>query len=100
MKSVCRSVDGVEISAMSLCGATGLAAHQFEQTFLDGGLGFRVECRRGFVHDENRCDIEEDPGNGDSLTLSAGQAYAALARSSPIRSFVQRYPGSAPGNTA
>ena len=42
-------------------------------------LGSHVDAGRGVVEDEDRGVDEESPGDGESLTLAAGEADAALA---------------------
>ncbi|KPY99772.1 Transposase, family [Pseudomonas syringae pv. aptata] len=59
-------------------GDHGLALHQRLQALLNRRFDFRVECRGGFVHDQDRRVLEQHAGDRDTLALTAGQLDAAL----------------------
>src|SRR5215831_4933570 len=60
-------------------GDDGPPLHQARQGFNHELLRFRVECRRGFVEDENRAVADQGAGNPDTLTLPAGKCFASFA---------------------
>jgi hypothetical protein len=55
------------------------AGHQVGKRDLHQRLAFRVECRCGFIQDENRRVLEQRPGDGDALPLSARETKALFA---------------------
>ena len=57
----------------------GAAFFQAFQRLLDGGFGLRVECRGGFVEQQQRGVAQDRAGDRDALALAAGQAHAAFA---------------------
>src|ERR1700691_3933259 len=57
----------------------GAAGNQIGKRDLHQGLAFRVQRGSGLIENENRRVLEQCPGNGDALTLSAGEAKALLA---------------------
>ena len=52
---------------------------QRPETVLNKRFALAVETRRGFVEDENARVRQDGAGDGDALTLPAGQANPALA---------------------
>ena len=59
-------------------GNHGFALHQGFKAFLDGRFHFGVQRRGGLVHDQDRCVLEQYPGNGDALALAPRQLDPAL----------------------
>ena len=57
----------------------GAALHQPFEGGLDEGLALGVEGAGGLVEQQDGGVLEEGAGNGDTLTLAAGQAQARLA---------------------
>ena len=55
-----------------------LAFHQAVQAFLNGRFHFRVQCRGSFVQHQDRRVLEQHAGDGNALTLAAGQLDAAF----------------------
>jgi hypothetical protein len=49
----------------------GATSHESVEGSLDGLFGFAVEGAGGFIENDHLGVFEEDPGNGDSLALSA-----------------------------
>src|SRR5690606_25207761 len=56
----------------------GAPLEELLDRLLDEALGFRVERGCRLVEDQNRRVAQDRPGNGDPLSLSAGQTRAAL----------------------
>ncbi|MNI68852.1 hypothetical protein D3C73_1245680 [compost metagenome] len=59
-------------------GDHGFALHQGFQAFLNRRFDFRIQCRRGFIHDQDRCVLEQHASDGDPLTLAAGKFHPAF----------------------
>ncbi|MNV18760.1 hypothetical protein D3C71_1095980 [compost metagenome] len=59
-------------------GDHGFALHQGLEAFLDRRFDFRVQCRRGLIHDQDRRVLEQYPGDGNALALAAGEFHPAL----------------------
>ena len=57
----------------------GAAFHQVGETFLDGGLGFRIQAAGSLVQDQDARIGKNGTGDGDALALSAGELDAAFA---------------------
>lgn len=60
-------------------GNGGAGLHEPFERFLHEAFAFGVECRGGFVEDEDGRILEDGAGDGDALALSAGEAAAAVA---------------------
>src|SRR3954471_24740700 len=56
----------------------GPAAHQSLQRGHDGGLGLKVDRARRLVEDEDWRVLQEGAGQGDPLSLAAGDGHPAL----------------------
>jgi hypothetical protein len=54
------------------------AGHHLGRGRLDVPFGFGVERRSGLVEDEDRCVLEQRPGNGQALALAAGEQHAVF----------------------
>src|SRR5690625_5791501 len=52
------------------------------QCLLDQTLAFRIKAGSGLVKKKQLWFFDQRPGNGNSLTLTAGQAHATLAQKS------------------
>src|ERR1700676_2656760 len=57
----------------------GSVLHQTVQRLDDCFFRSGIQTRRGLVEDQDRSIANDGPRNGDTLTLPAGQRYAALA---------------------
>ena len=57
----------------------GAAMCQPIQRLLHRLLGFRIECRGGFIEQQDRRIAQEGPRDGESLALAAGKLQPALA---------------------
>ena len=57
----------------------GPADHQFIQRVLHQALAFRIQGGGRFVQDQNAGVLQNGPGDGDALALTAGKLAAALA---------------------
>ncbi len=53
--------------------------HQGFQAFLNRCFNFRIKCRGGFIHDQDRCVLEQHTGDRNTLALTTGQLDAALS---------------------
>ena len=53
--------------------------HRRLEGLLHEALALRVQAARGLVENQDLGRLEEDPGNGDPLSLPTGQANAALS---------------------
>ena len=60
-------------------GDSGSALHEGVESLLDGEFAFGVEGGGGFVEDEDGGVAEECAGDGDALSLAAGEVEAAVA---------------------
>lgn len=58
----------------------GAALHEAGKGLLHSGLTLGIERARGLVEYQDGAVGEHGAGDGDALTLSAGQLDAALAR--------------------
>ena len=56
-----------------------LALHQVCQSLLNKQLRLRIQSRSSFIEDKDRGIYENCPGDGDSLTLTAGKKNTAFA---------------------
>ena len=57
----------------------GAALHHFVQRRLHMLFGDRVQRRGGFVENQDRRVLQQRPGDGDALPLSAGEQHAVVA---------------------
>ena len=57
----------------------GAAREGDPQRLLDRCFRFRVQVRGGLVEDNDRRGLEQEPGQGDALLLSSGQAIPAVS---------------------
>ena len=55
------------------------ALHETVEGFLDEGFVLGVNAGEGLVEDQYRSVFEEGPGDGDALSLAAGEPDGALA---------------------
>ncbi len=91
------------VTVVSRCAtsSTVLPRHSRSTASTTLGLGREVELRRRLVEDEHRRVLQEGPGEGHALGLSAGEALAAFAhrRLEPARQLAHQLPpgGRAPG---
>ena len=60
-------------------GQGGAAVRQLFKALPHKDLALVVQCAGGFVQNQDGRVLQEYPGNGDALLLSAGQLDAALA---------------------
>ena len=58
---------------------SGSAINQTLERLLDQRFRFSVNGRRGFIQDEDRAILQDGPGDGNSLFLTAGKLYPAFA---------------------
>ena len=71
---------GVADGAQAVGNDQGGTAHsQIVKGPLDLGFRHRVQCGGGFVQNQNGRILQENPGNGNALLLTAGQEGSPLA---------------------
>ena len=68
----------------------GPSPHQNFERFLNEPLALRIERAGGFIQDEDDGILQDGPGNGDALTLAAGELDAAVADQGGV-AFRERY---------
>ena len=56
-----------------------LVLNQPGERFLNSGFIFHIQAGAGFVEQDDRCVLQEGPGNGNALALAAGQLAAVFA---------------------
>ncbi len=54
----------------------GPAFAQCRECGLDRGFAFGIECRGGFIEEEDARVAQDGAGEGDALALAAGEALA------------------------
>ena len=57
---------------------------QNPERLADPVLGLQVQCGCGLVEDEDRCVLQERPGDGDPLPLADGELRPALPDDRPV----------------
>ena len=53
--------------------------HKLHQRIVDLSFGLGINRRRGVVQDQDARVLEQSPGNGDTLFLTAGESHALFA---------------------